>query len=264
MHESGGLWVRRLPGRQPPLVALHGFTQTGAMFAELAELLGREVLAPDLPGHGRSAGVPTTFPSAVGGVIDVLARDQSAVPLVGYSQGGRVALAVALERPKLVSHLVLVSTHPGIEDESERTARRSTDEMLAAELRDGGIAPFVDRWLARPMFGGLDRRGDTWRCADRASRLENTAAGLADALVGMGQGAQPSFGWRLSELQMPVLLIAGGLDQKYAALAASVSRSLARGRLRVIPDAGHAVIGEQPRVVADLVDTFLTEAGRTV
>ncbi len=264
MHESGGLWVRRLPGRQPPLVALHGFTQTGAMFAELAELLGREVLAPDLPGHGRSAGVPTTFASAVSGVADVLARAGSPSPLMGYSQGGRVALAVALERPRLVSHLVLVSTHPGIEDESERAARRQADDMLAAELRDGGIAPFVDQWLARPMFGGLDRRGSTWRYADRAARLENTAAGVANALVGMGQGAQPYFGGRLPELQVPVLLIAGSQDQKYAALATSVSRSLPRGRLRVIPDAGHAVIGEHPRVVADLVDTFLTEVDRAV
>jgi len=264
MHESAGLWVRRFPGQPPPLVALHGFTQTGDMYAELAGLLGREIIAPDLPGHGRSAGVPTTFPSAVSGVADVLAPDGRPVPLMGYSQGGRVALAVAVERPELVSHLVLVSTHPGIEDDIERAARRRADEMLAAELRDGEIALFVDQWLARPMFEGLDRRGDTWRYDDRAARLENTAEGLADALVGMGQGAQPYFGLRLSELRMPVLLIAGGQDQNYAALAHFVSRSLARGRLSVIPDAGHAVIGEQPRVVADLIDTFLTEAGQAV
>jgi 2-succinyl-6-hydroxy-2,4-cyclohexadiene-1-carboxylate synthase len=169
-----------------------------------------------------------------------------------------VALAVALERPELVSRLVLVSTAPGIADEMERAARHRADELLAAELRDDGVASFVEKWLSRPMFEGLQRRGDTWRSADRAARLENTAEGLADALAGMGQGAQPYLGDRLSELPMPVLLIAGGLDQKYAAIASAVSRSLPRGWLRIIPDAGHAVIGEQPRVVADLIDTFLT------
>ncbi|MCJ7753916.1 MAG: alpha/beta fold hydrolase, partial [Thermoanaerobaculales bacterium] len=208
--------------------------------------------------------VAASFASAVSGVADVLALGGSPVPLMGYSQGGRVALAVAVERPELVSHLVLVSTHPGIEEEIERSARRRSDERLAAELRVEGVSSFIDRWLTRPMFEGLARRGGTWRSADRVARLENSAEGLADALVGMGQGAQPYFGGGLSELRMPVLLIAGGADRKYASISAAVSRSLPQGTLSVIPDAGHAVIGEQPRVVADLIDTFLTEAGQSV
>jgi 2-succinyl-6-hydroxy-2,4-cyclohexadiene-1-carboxylate synthase len=261
MKESGGLWVRRYPGEPPPLVALHGFTQTGAMYAELAGMLGRETLALDLPGHGRSVGFPISFGSAVAGVVEVLVSLREPAPLVGYSQGGRVALAAALERPELVSHLVLISTTPGIEDEGEQAKRRRADEARAAELRKEGLAVFVDRWLSSSMFRGLDRRGAAWQTADRAVRLENTADGLAEALVGMGQGAQPYLGERLGDLRMPALVIAGERDEKYLSIASEMSRSLARGMLRLVPESGHAVIGEQPRIVTDLVAGLLAGPG---
>lgn len=261
MKESAGLWVRRFPGESPPVVVLHGFTQTGEMYAELAGLLGREIIAPDLPGHGRSGGYPASFAAAVAGVADVVASVGGPVPLLGYSQGGRVALAVALERPELVSHLVLVSASPGIEDEVERWERLRADETLAAGLRADGLDAFLDRWLVQPLFEGLERRGAAWRAADRAARLENTAEGLASALVGMGQGAQPDFGRSLGDLHTLVLVIAGGLDEKYVSIARSMSLAMPFATLRITAGAGHAVIGELPRVVGDLVAGFLTGSG---
>jgi 2-succinyl-6-hydroxy-2,4-cyclohexadiene-1-carboxylate synthase len=169
-----------------------------------------------------------------------------------------VALAVALERPELVSHLVLVSTALGIEDEVERGERLRADEVLAAELEREGLAAFVDRWLNRPMFAGLSRRGAAWQAADAARRLENTPGGLAAALVGMGQGAQPYLGGRLRELGMPVLIVVGEQDEKYLPITDAMIRSLEHGGLRIVRDAGHAVIGEQPQEVAELTTRFLT------
>ena len=257
MNETAGLWLRRYPGESPPLVALHGFTQTGEMFGELAELLGKEVLAPDLPGHGRSAGHPATFVAAVVGVAEVIASVGSPVPLLGYSQGGRVALAAALERPELVSHLVLVSAGPGIKDEVERGERLRADEVLAADLKGDDLASFVDRWLNSPMFAGLARRGTDWQEVDVARRLKNTPGGLAAALLGMGQGAQPYLGDRLRDLQMPALVIAGERDDKYASIANTMIPSLPNGKLFIVRGAGHAVIGEQPQVVAELTARLL-------
>ena len=117
------LSVRRYEGRPPPLVALHGFTQTGAAFEELGALLSYEVIAPDLPGHGRSAQHPALFPSAVEAVAGLLASGIHPGPVLGYSQGGRVALAVALDHSRLVSHLILVSATAGIRDPLERVRR---------------------------------------------------------------------------------------------------------------------------------------------
>ena len=256
MNGREGLWVRRYPGRPPPLVALHGFTQTGRMFAELAELLENEVLAPDLPGHGRSSDHPASFEAAVEALLGVLGVGEP-IPLLGYSQGGRLALAVALERPDLVSHLALISATPGIEDELERAVRRRADQARAVLLRSEGLPTFLEQWLRSPMFAGLERRGATWRSVDLAARLENTASGLAAALIGMGQGAQPYLGDRLSNLQMPVMVVAGELDQHYVSLARTMQSSLPEATLHVVPNTGHAVIGEQPVAVADLVAQFL-------
>jgi 2-succinyl-6-hydroxy-2,4-cyclohexadiene-1-carboxylate synthase len=258
MIESEGLTVRRFAGEPPPVVALHGFTQTGAVYAELAGLLGREVLAPDLPGHGQASGRPASFGSVVKDVSDVLASVKGPVPLIGYSQGGRVALGAALQTPELVSHLVLVSASAGIEDAAEREMRRRSDASLAAELRNSGLPSFLDAWLGQTMFKGLQRRDENWRIADRAARLENTADGLVAALAGMGQGSQPYFGERLIELTMPVLLLVGLLDEKYVSIATAMATSLPKATLRIISDAGHAVIGEQPRIVAGLIERFLT------
>lgn len=261
MNETAGLGVRRYPGRRPPLVSLHGFTQTGAMYAELADLLDREVLAPDLPGHGRSSECPASFDTAIAAVIEVLAGMGDAVPLVGYSQGGRVALAVALARPELVSNLVLMSATPGIEDEVKRIERRRADEAMAAEILQIGVPAFIPRWLERGMFDGLRKRDAEWQASDNAARRENTAVGLAAALVGMGQGAQPYLGDRLGDLPMPVLVVAGELDQKYASRARAMCGELRAGSLEIVPGAGHAVLGENPQAVAELVSWFLSRSG---
>ncbi len=256
---GGHLQVRRFGGEPPPLLALHGFTQTGAMFAELAGLLGREVAAPDLPGHGGSAHLEATFQAAVLSTTRVL-KAMGPIPVLGYSLGGRVALAMSLARPDLVSHLMLVSASTGIEDPVRRAQRLADDFALAARLESMGVPAFLDEWLDRPMFAGLRRRGAAWQAQDRARRLENGTAGLAAALRGSGQGAQPFLGGRLDELTMPVLLLVGEEDERYVAAAETIAGRVETAALAVVPGAGHALIGEDPRFCADLISQFLSDS----
>lgn len=257
----GSVWVRRWSGPSPPLVALHGFTQHGGMFAELAGLLPGALVAPDLPGHGRTRVTPVTMAAAVTAVAELLAVEGAPLPLLGYSQGGRVALHVALDRPGLVSRLVLVSASPGIRDGAERVARRTADEELAARLENDGLVSFLDGWLAMPLFAGLAQRADEWRRVDRGQREENTASGLAASLRGLGTGTQRYLGDRLGELQMPVLLVAGENDAGYRARAAEMAELIPAAAVAVIGDAGHSVIGEMPRQVAAALADFLPPVG---
>jgi len=156
------------------LLALHGFTQRGWAFEELSRAASLPVDAPDLPGHGDSA-VSPDLGSALGWLEEVAGAGPR--PLLGYSMGGRLALQFALARPDLVSALVLVSASPGIADAGLRTERRSADAELADRIGEVGVDAFVDEWLARPMFAGLEHRGREWRAADRAMRCTNTATG---------------------------------------------------------------------------------------
>ncbi len=243
-----------------PLLALHGFSLTGEMFAELTALGDRPVLAPDLPGHGDAAGARPVVDVAVGRVVHAITEGGAPLPVLGYSLGGRVALWVALERPDLVSRLIMVSASPGIGGKGDRAARRASDEALAARIERLGIDTFLDEWLARPMFAGLARRGEEWQAADRARRAGNDPARLAAALRGLGQAAMPYAGDRLAELAMPVLLVAGERDERHVDIARWMADRIANASVEVVPSVGHSVVGEAPEALAALVSGFLGSA----
>ncbi|GMR02980.1 MAG: 2-succinyl-6-hydroxy-2,4-cyclohexadiene-1-carboxylate synthase [Acidimicrobiia bacterium] len=249
------LHVRRF-GSGSPVVALHGFTLTGAQFADTVGRLNRTIVAPDLPGHGSSLNKPTSIDAAVTAICRVIESIGTPVPLLGYSQGGRLALMTALSRPHLVAQLVLVSATPGIEDPGQREARARADAETANRIRAGSVEEFVDTWTSHGITSTLhlpshDRQGD------RAVRLENTPSGLAAALVGMGQGSQAPVWDQLYELSMPVLLIHGSTDAKYAAIASRMARSIPDCTVISIAAAGHNPLLDAPDATYETVSAFL-------
>lgn len=230
------------------VVAFHGFTQRGSSWDEVAGLLGLPVVAPDLPGHGQNP--PLGWDAATRWAIGVINSAQGATVVAGYSMGGRLALAAVLERPAITEHLVLVSASAGIAGEGERTRRRAADGALARWIEREGTSAFLDEWLSRPMFAGLARRGEAWAAADRAAREGSDAARLAGALRGLGQGSMPYVGDRLASLEIPVTLVVGERDPDYLAVARAMADRAPRARLVVVPEAGHALLGEAPEAVA--------------
>lgn len=247
------------------VLLLHGFTGTGAGTTGLAQPLseaGFEVLTPDLPGHGGTPVPPegATMEAAVETALAALGRRGAGHPSggghwIGYSMGGRTALAAALLHPDRVASLALIGASPGIEDDAERRARGEADEALAREIEAEGLAAFVDRWMARPLFARQARLGHRHLREARAERLRGSARGYAASLRGMGQGAQPSFWERLGELAVPVLLVAGAEDEKYVAIARAMAERIPEARVEIIPGAGHAVhLEARDEVVRAILD----------
>jgi len=187
-----------------------------------------------------------------------LAYHDGPVPVLGYSQGARIALLLALDHPELISQLILVSGSPGISADAVRARRRQTDEAVAAEIEAVGVEAFLDSWLTQPLTSNAAVSPET-ASRDRAIRSENTAAGLAAALRGLGQGALPYVGDRLGDLPIRVLTVAGGRDQKYRALAMEMAAAAPRGSFVIVETAGHNVVLEQPQALAGAVATFLAE-----
>jgi 2-succinyl-6-hydroxy-2,4-cyclohexadiene-1-carboxylate synthase len=238
-------------GRGGPVVLVHGFTQTLASWDPIAARLGagRRVVRVDLPGHGGSSGVRASFAEAAA----LLGEAGGAAAYVGYSLGGRLCLRLALDRPDLVRALVLLGASPGIADPAERAARRAADERLAAALERDGLERFLERWLAQPLFATLPPEH-----AGRAERLANTPAGLTASLRLLGTGTQAPLWRRLGSLHAPVLLLAGALDGKFAALAERVAAAIGpRAQVALVPDAGHAAHLEHPGRVSALIERFL-------
>ncbi|HEX6673499.1 MAG TPA: alpha/beta fold hydrolase [Actinomycetes bacterium] len=240
-------------GSGPRVVLVHGFTQTLASWEPLAGRLRQRwrVVRADLPGHGGSGAVRADLPGAA-----ALLGEAGLGAYLGYSLGGRVCLRLALDRPDLVRGLVLLGASPGIAEAGERAERRAADEALARDLERDGVAAFLDRWLAGPLFATLPAGR-----AGRDERLGNSAAGLAAALRLLGTGAQAPLWARLPELAAPVLLVAGELDGKFAAIAERMATAIGpRARVALVPHAGHAAHLEQPERFGDLVAAFLEEA----
>ncbi|MGH2903383.1 MAG: alpha/beta fold hydrolase [Solirubrobacteraceae bacterium] len=237
------------------VVLLHGFSGTHRAWDGVVARFDRErylPLALDLPGHGAAADGerPITFPGCVAGV---LAAGPERFVLCGYSQGGRVALHVALAAPQRVSRLVLVSTSAGIEHAAERAERRRSDQRLADELESGGRAgfdSFIGRWRAQPLFVG--EPPEAGRLA-REDQLRNRPDALAAALRGIGTGEMEPLWDRLGELRMPVTVLVGDRDEKFQALGRRMVALLPRAQL-VVASGGHGLPLENPAAVAQTIE----------
>ena len=218
-------------------LVLHGFAGSPAAFAPFFP----QADAPRLPGHGSA-------PDALSW-DDALARLEPAKPveLFGYSMGARLALSLALRRPEKVRRLILESGTAGIEDAAECAQRRAEDDALAAFIEAGGMEKFVERWEQHPTLASLR----PFAARLRPERLAHRPEGLASALRHLGTGAQPSCWSELRTLSVPVRLIAGARDEKFAAIARRMGELLPRAELSLIPDCGHAPHLERPQAFVE-------------
>ena len=255
-------------GDGPPLLLLHGFTGSAVSWQGVIERLSPHfsITAVDLPGHGQT--VAPDDPSRYR--MEHVARDLAAlirqklsppVNVLGYSMGGRLALFLALEYPQLIRSLILESASPGLADEVEREARRSSDDTLADRIEAQGIEAFVDYWEAIPLFEPQRGLPDEIRLSLREQRLQNSPRGLANSLRGMGTGVQPSLWGRLGELAIPVMVMAGERDTKFAEMARQMGVLIQGADLRLISEAGHTIHVEKPGMFCECVGAFLRKCG---
>jgi 2-succinyl-6-hydroxy-2,4-cyclohexadiene-1-carboxylate synthase len=239
----------------PRLLALHGFTEDDTVWNGLLPD-GLPSTTPLLPGHGWSPCPPGLDADAVADAA--AARLTQPALVVGYSMGGRVALALACRAPERVAGLVLISCHAGLRDSGHAAARRAADGRLADSLEEAGIGPFVAAWQAHPALVPAQPFSRTQLARLRALRLGQSAHGLAACLRILGQGSMAARWSALSGLGMPCLLIAGSRDGTYRQAMAEMADQLPRGRLVVVEECGHAVHREHPQVLRQL----LAEAAR--
>ena len=243
-------------GSGPPVVMVHGFTQTARLWGPFGDLLAQNhtLIGIDLPGHAGSDAVRADLPTTASLVRDAVVATVGSDPcsVLGYSLGARVALHVATTTDLDVSRLILIGGTAGIDDPGAREKRRARDEEMATALEvSGDVAAFIERWLRNPMFAQLAQ------ATQSEERLRNTAAGLASSLRLAGTGTQEPLWNRVAGLSPALLALAGADDARFAAHALRLAHTAPHGTASLIPGGGHAAHLAQPEVVAALVRHWL-------
>ncbi|MDJ1651356.1 MULTISPECIES: alpha/beta fold hydrolase [Gordonibacter] len=274
-----------------PLVLVHGFAQSAASWEGVASQLasGRAVYAFELVGHGGSdcpddeaAYELSAQAEALLAFLDYVAKREAFAcgagsggetrpVVVGYSLGGRVALTAACRDAQAfaqrVSDLVLESAGLGPATSDERAAAAERDATNAERLRDQGLEAFMDAWERLPLFATQRALPPEVRERVRAGRLANNAEALALTFLHAGQHVMPARDEVLSTLKqladqdVPVLYLAGSLDEKYRLLAESLeAQNLCT--ITLITPAGHNIHLEAPAQFCETIHAFTAAASR--
>ena len=248
------LWPYITWGRptNPSIVFLHGFLGAGSDWGEIAAPLAEDYfcVCPDLPGHGanitRDFDAQLSIPQLALELRALCATLSLSAPIVvGYSLGGRVALAAAVQHPQFMQALMLESTSAGLDIEAERQARAATDDARAAVLLADGIAAFMRTWYAAPLFESLQMRPQLLAKL-QAARICNDARWMSKVVSELSPGRAASVWAELPSVRLRTLLLAGALDVRYTESAQRMAAAMPNAICTVVADAGHNVHLEQP------------------
>jgi len=227
-------------GTGDPVVLIHGGATTGDSWAAQTSALAEryQVIIPDRRGHGRTSDVegPATMDGYAEDMVAFLeALGVGSAYVIGWSDGGKVAVRMALRRPELVRKLVMIGT------ELTRAGGTPANELLMTTA--GGLDQLAT--MARPDYERLSPDGP-----EHFDVVFAKWAQMWNSIPDIEPG-------ELKHLPMPVLLMQGDDDCVRIEHNAAVARAIPDAQLAVIPGASHAVPIERPGVVNSLLLDFL-------
>jgi 2-succinyl-6-hydroxy-2,4-cyclohexadiene-1-carboxylate synthase len=240
----------------PPLVLLHGLAGDRRAWDDIVAALapGRGLIRYDLRGHGGSVALDHQGYTHTGDLVGLLdALDMERCDLAGVSMGGGVALNFALDHPKRVRRLVLVSPGMTAWEWSERWRGLWTEVIEAA--RTGGAGAARERWFAHPLFA------TTRALPEATAKLREALWGYSGAVwteCGGEEAASLPDLDRLPFLAPPTLLLTGAEDLEDFRLIADLIEASAPDAQRIDhAGAGHLLNLERPAEVAAEIEQFL-------
>ena len=283
---NGTLFVREIPGDDPPVVLMHGFPDDHTVYEGLLPLLSpKRAVVFDWQGYGRSerperpelGGFSMKEHAAeLEALLDAL--DIERAVLVGHDASGPDAVAFAIAHPQRVAHLVLLNTIFGhlpslrlpemirlladpdlvpladamVNDDAQRLwlLQFTADHWGMDALDPNGIA--VQSILPQ-FFGSVDQ-------PDALPAIRAWTAGLFDSLREQDKLVDSG---ALGGLEVPVSIIFGESDRYLSpSLAGEIAGLFSDPSLHLVPDASHWPQHDQPRVVADVVADIMSTQGQ--
>jgi pimeloyl-ACP methyl ester carboxylesterase len=242
----------------PTIVFVHGAPNDHSVWSLQSRYFahhGRNVLAIDLPGHGRSTGAPLESVERIGewivALLDAMGVERAA--LVGHSLGALATLDAAARHGSRVSSMALLG--PAV-------PMPVADALLdAAKRNDHAAFELITGWSFSPgdLLGG-NRLPGVWMAGNALRLMERSRPGVlyTDLLAchryagGLDAAAK---------VACPSLLVIGERDQMAPpANAAALIEALADRRVVALRDSGHSMMAEAPDEVLDALRAFLFDA----
>ena len=230
----------------PRILFLHGFLGSGSDWLPVARELQDEYccVMVDLPGHGSAnllhSASPERFFERTVDALAELVRQTLFPPthLVGYSMGGRIALALLLRHPELFAKAIIVSASPGLRTQQERLERQVHDEKVARKI-EHNFEGFIQFWYEQPLFSTL-KNHPLFSEVERERKV-NDPHNLALALRYLGTGMQPSLWDELNKNRVPVCFFTGEKDERYVEIGRQMVKLSSMSEMEIFPDCGHTL-----------------------
>ncbi len=241
----------------PKVVFVHGSAQNAHTWDTVCLALGEPVLAIDLPGHGHSSWrddgdyTPRALAFDIASMIEQHAPQASVV--CGMSLGGLTTLALAYQRPDLVSRLMMIDITPGVTPEKAKSITdfvngpqsfASFDDLLARTKEHNPTRS--ESSLRRGILHNarqLDDLSWAWRYDRRSHPRRDPGTHIASGM------------WEMIErLPCPLTMVRGGTSPVVDdADVAELQRRKPDAVVHVVDGAGHSVQGDRPLELTELL-----------
>jgi len=238
----------------PTTVFIHGASFDRTVWKLQARYFawhGSNVLAADLPGHGRSGGTPLKTIEAMADwvthVLDAVGVEQAA--LVGHSMGGQVALDCAGRHAKRVRALAILGGALAIPVNSALLDPAAADDHLAFDL--------LNVWgYGRRAQLGVHRMPGLWMLRGGLRVMERAAKGVLHTDLSATSGYDGSAA--AAAIACPALVVIGEKDLMTPAKAGRALAAAIPGAMSVtFPGLGHIMLEEDPDATLDALRNFL-------
>lgn len=237
----------------PPLLLLHGYTDSSRVWTILAPYLeSHRILIPDQRGHGASAApeccyAMSDFAHDARLFLDAMGAERAAV--VGHSMGSMVAQVLAAEQPGRVSRVVLIGSTalPAVQRDSWMW-----QQIMALSEPIPSNTEFLRLWGPAASPTPVDARLRLYYEPEIAATAPHVWRSVLRELLDVPIGRYAS------DVRAPVLILSGGRDELFPAEHhRALVAAYPGAEAHVFPDLGHNLILERPAEVGPVLAGFL-------
>lgn len=234
-------------GDGPPMLLLHGYPLSGALFSRNRDALTQSyrVITVDHRGYGKSVtpGTPDTisvYAQDALAVLDKLGIDKAIIG--GHSMGGPITLEMYKQAPDRFTGMILIDTNAA----AASLIEAGLWQGFTDEVQQNGVGPTFINNLIKNMLTGKTQQEQPDQ-VDYLTRIMQNCSREGAIGGAMALKNRDDYTMLLSQITVPTLVFVGVDDQLYpVSISQTIQKAIPGASLATIPGGAHAAIFEVP------------------